>query len=300
MKDYILEFAREFDFPAGAGEALAAAYDRLVAEPENKAAFFGLLNRYEQDMNCDYQQLITEMSALSQQAGIHEYEGGMILPICMAKTLKRYYAEANLPEEMWFTAMSDLKWKLVECKNAYDIWGSFVARWFSRFYSLTRFGFGKLQFEAMPMGIAYEKDGLSLTEESWVINVHIPRTGTRLDQEGMRAAYARAAAFFRERDPRFAEGPMVFKCWSWLLYPKHAEVLKPGSNLHAFFSDYDIVDNGVYENYNEVWRLFDVNYTGDVEQLPQNSSLRRTYADWIRKGEKTGWGLGVYVYDNGK
>lgn len=25
-------------------------------------------------------------------------------------------------------------------------------------------------------------------------------------------------------------------------------------------------------------------------------SLRRAYAEWIRKDEKTGWGYGVYVY----
>ena len=30
--------------------------------------------------------------------------------------------------------------------------------------------------------------------------------------------------------------------------------------------------------------------------MPQNTSLRRAYADWIRKGEKTGCGYGVYVY----
>jgi hypothetical protein len=37
-------------------------------------------------------------------------------------------------------------------------------------------------------------------------------------------------------------------------------------------------------------------YKGNVDELPQDTSLRRAYAEWIRNGEPTGWGYGVFVY----
>ena len=43
---------------------------------------------------------------------------------------------------------------------------------------------------------------------------------------------------------------------------------------------------------------FDVpEYTGDVDELPQDTSRRRAYADWIRRGKKFGGARGVYIYD---
>ena len=61
-------------------------------------------------------------------------------------------------------------------------------------------------------------------------------------------------------------------------------------------NDYDIVSSGEYSNYNEVWRLFDKNYDGDPSHLPTDSSLRRAYAELISRGERTGWGKGVFAF----
>lgn len=158
---------------------------------------------------------------------------------------------------------------------------------------MSRFAIGKLQFELVPFEEKYEKDGVVLTPESTVINVHIPRTGTKLDRESQLAAYEHAAAFFKER---YHLEQIAFVCHSWLLFPRNKEVLLPQSNLYAFISDFDIIKQGEFETYEEVWRLFDMNYNGEVEKLPQNTSFRRAYADWIRKGEKTGWGFGVKIY----
>ena len=175
----------------------------------------------------------------------------------------------------------------MECKSVYDIWGTFVPIWYKGFYQMKRFGFGKLQFEVVPFGRNYEKGGVVLTPDSRVINVHIPRTGTRLDWESLRESYRKAKEFYHQ--------PPAFVCHSWLLFPRNKEVLSPQSNLFSFLADYEIIEQGFYDDYKEVWRLFDVNYNGDVEQLPQDTSLRRAYANWIRNKEKTGWGFGVFV-----
>ena len=174
-----------------------------------------------------------------------------------------------------------------------QIFSSIPAAWYEGFFRMNRFGFGKLQFERWRFGMHYEKDGLVLTPDSEVLNVHIPRTGTRLDPESLRSSYREAAAFYEKQ---WEGRPLVFVCHSWLLFPPNREVLSPTSNLYAFLSDYEIADWGEDPDYSEVWRLFDVQYEGDVEKLPQDTSLRRAYADWIRKGRKVGWGYGVMLY----
>lgn len=294
MKQYLYEFFEEFCYPQEAQTVLTLAYDKISSDADLKCRFEKLLQYYKEDKNYDFEELLRSMNHISQAAGFHEYTGVFLMLICMSKTLKEYYRTAGLSEKIWHTCMCDLKWKLDECKCVYNIWGTFVAPWFSWFFQLKRFGFGKLQFELIKFNGDYEKNGIILNPDSPVVNVHIPRTGTKLDEESLRRSYREASAFYQKE---FGDGPVVFVCYSWLLFPRNKEVVSPNSNLYRFISDYDIVSEGIYEDYSEVWRLFDVNYNGDVEQLPQDTSLRRAYADWIRKGEKTGYGFGVYVFN---
>ena len=294
IKQYLLGFLEEFSYEEEDRAALTAAFEKIAASTELYEEFAELLKRYEEDMNCDFEAIREAMKETSAKAGVHEYTGQLLLFICLSKTMRDYYKKAGLNEEIWFTTVCDLKYKMVECKEVYKICGTFVAPWFDRFYKLERFGFEKLQFEFIPFGMEYNKNGVALKPDSTVINVHIPRTGARLDREGMVSAYQKAADFFREK----LEGnPIVFVCWSWLLFPRNKEILSETSNLYAFISDFDVFYHEEYPDYSDVWRLFDVNYDGNVDHLPQNTSLRRAYADWIRKGEKTGFGYGVYVYE---
>lgn len=53
--------------------------------------------------------------------------------------------------------------------------------------------------------------------------------------------------------------------------------------------------NELLECYCDAWRLFDKEYEGDPEAMPRDTSLRRTYVDWMRKGEPAGWGYGYFI-----
>ena len=293
LKQYLAEFMESFEYPKEDRVIIEEVFDVLEASGEAYQEFLQLLKAYDEDMKCDFTSMRLRMKEVSAKAGIHEYTGFLILFICLSRSLKRYYQEAGYSEEIWFTSMCDLKYKLDECKEVHGIVGTFVPEWYGRFYSLMRFAFGKLQFEIVPFRREYAKNGVVLKEDSRVINVHIPRTGTKLDRESMAASYKMAAEFFKEM---LGDDPVVFVCHSWLLYPKNKEVLSEQSTLYVFINDIDIIEVELYEDYKEVWRLFDVHYDGNVDHLPQNTSLRRAYADWIRKGEKTGCGYGVYVY----
>ena len=88
----------------------------------------------------------------------------------------------------------------------------------------------------------------------------------------------------------------MFVCHSWLLFSAHRKMLKPNSNIISFMDRFDLLESGEYEDYNELWRIFDRRYNGDPDTLGRNSSLHRAYADRVKAGEKTGWGYGAYLY----
>ena len=57
------------------------------------------------------------------------------------------------------------------------------------------------------------------------------------------------------------------------------------------------VRSGEYQNYSEVWRLFDCLYDGNPDNLPADTSLRRAYIERIKSGKLIGHGTGVIVFD---
>ena len=297
MRQFVEAFFQEFDYPADARKQLLAALDAVYAD-KTRARFEALLARYEENMNCDYPQILADMEVISAEAGISVYTGALLVIMCLSKTLQRYHAEAGFDHEVWHNIMEDLKWKLYECKEVHGVWGTFVAGWFRLHMALKIFACGRLQFELIRFGKTYEKNGTVLTPETPVLNVHIPRTMTRLDPESVADAYDRAAAFFRKHFPEEYNDTIVFVCHSWLLFPKHLDVLSEKSNLRQFILGFEILEDFVSDDYHEVWRLFDKNYEGDPDALPCDTSLRRTYVNWIKNGEKIGGGYGVRVYED--
>lgn len=293
IKKYLETFLEQFAFPAEACLVLKQEFKKIQEDKNADQKFSQILHCYMENMECDFTELLQRMHELAKKTGIHEYTGNMLLLICLSEKLKEYYQEQQVDERIWYNSMLDLKWKLDECWCVYGIWGTFVPDWYAGFYQMNRFALGRLQFETCELDVAYEKDGMALRKGDTVINVHIPRTGSRLDRESVSASYKKAAEFFRNRG---LTESVVFVCHSWLLFPRNKEILDQKSNLYQFMEDFDIVQSGEDQDYSEVWRLFDCNYQGDVDQLPQDTSLRRAYAEWIRKDEKIGWGYGIYVY----
>ena len=292
MRKYLKDFMTEYDYPTEAVELLLAAFDKIQLECGTD--FDALVELYETSKDIDYKAAIDKMKELSEKSGVHEYVGAFVLLLCFTRRLREYYHEAKIPDSVYRNTVLDLKYKLDECKCVCGIYGTFVAIWFSGFFKLERFAFGRLQFELIPLGVDYAEDDVFLTKEQRVINVHIPRTGTRLLRESVLESYRMAADFWRGE----LDGKIAFVCSSWLLFPRHLQMLKAGANLLDFISDYTLIASGEYNGYGEVWRLFDMNYDGFPDRLPADTSLRRAYVELIRRGEKTGWGRGIFIYNN--
>ena len=117
--------------------------------------------------------------------------------------------------------------------------------------------------------------------------------GTILTPEMVDDAFDQAAAFFADH---FQDHPMAFFCESWLTFPKMDDLLPLRSNLRHFKERFEIIHTHLYEkgDYSEMWRLYDMDYTGNLDDFPADSSLRRNYLRYLKEGGQVGEGYGVF------
>lgn len=288
MREYLNNFMTKWEYTNEDKEFLLNAFDKIWANDEAKAEFERILGVYESNIKCDqYKEILVPAQNAGYLANVHKYTSGLLIYMCMTKHLKKLYEERGINDQIFYDSMLDLRYKLEECKVVRGMVGSFVAWWFPGFFDLTRFALGRLQFEVVKFGHNYDKNGIKLTPESKVINVHIPRTGTPMDKESCDAAYAQAREFFKEE----AGENCPFICHSWLLFPEHENILPKHTNVYRFFSEFDVFESGENEG-DDLWRLFDTE-DRNPNRLPTDSSLRRNYVEHMKKGGKLGWGLGV-------
>ena len=286
MRDYLVDFLDRFGYDTADVAVLLAAYDRLAQD----ARWDEALGLYEADVGCDQSRVIALADEAAVAVGVHEYTAELLIFLCMSRRLKREYEVRGWADDIFTGSMLDLKYKLEECKLVKGIVGSFVASWFRGFFDLTRVALGRLQFEVVKFGHTYEKDGVVLTPESPVINVHIPRTGTPMRPVDCDEAFAWARTFFADE----VGDPCAFVCQSWLLYPAHEEMLSHESNVYRFMKRFDLICSGDSRNMGDLWRLFDTDEKR-WDKLPADSSLRRAYVERLKAGGRVGWGHGVYI-----
>lgn len=293
MKNYLIDFLKKFEFPLDSHKAFTDAFDKIASKEEYLSRFKSLLKIYADDMDCDYVKLVDDGDLLASECGVHPYTFKIILHIFMAEILRGYYKRKNIPESYWYDSMLDLRYQAETCKLVKDIWGAFCGYWFIYFFQLKRFSFGRLQIEIIDFNREYDKNGLVLSKDSKVFNVHIPRTGGKLDKNEVDRAYEDAMEFYKKY---FNFNSNVFFCHTWLLFPDNLSVLKPDSNMAKFINDYDVFEVELKDDYQELYRLFDMEYTGDVSVLPTNTSLQRAYIEWIKQGKKIGIGCGIHIH----
>lgn len=293
MKNYLIELMNELDFDKEAQDSLLADFAKIEANEQAKAEFYECIASYEANINTDYGALLTNAEKAGEKVGVHKYSAGLLVFMCMSKHLKECYKKEGIDLQIWHDSMLDLKWKLWECKAVKGMWGSFVAWWFPGFFNMTRFALGRLQFDFAKYGNTYSDEEFDLKPDTMIIGVHIPRTMTPFDKASREDAYAKAKAFFA---PKLNGAPMIFTCYSWLLYPAYRDIIPEKSNTRSFMDDFKII--GQYDDkegqYNDAWRLFDMDQPEDINDYPENTSLRRAIKQYLLNGGRTGEGLGIF------
>lgn len=292
-KDYLMQFMKEFDYDSEVQKVLLSAFDKTYSFAESLEKFEKVRIQYEQDSWMDFSNVIKLSDDLAQETKVNPYTMYALTLILLAETCEKHYVANGIERDMWKQNFLDLKYKIEECKGVKGVIGTFCPEWYYRFFAATRFTFGKLQFEKDLFPYTYTKKGITLHPKDIVINVHIPRTGTRLTPQDVDFACAEACHFFEEK---YQLKPIVFVCNSWLLYPENKNILAVDSNLYNFINRFDIIEVKEDTEYKDVWRLFNKEYTGNVDALPNDTSLQRAYVDRIKSGKSLGLGFGVWIY----
>lgn len=291
MKQYLIDFMNEFDYPAEAKEALLGCYDKLMENEKASLAVKKHIELYSSGADRDHYEMLSEMTELSIEVGTPWQTAHIVICILLTKHLKERYCEKGIPEQIWHDTMLDFKWKLFECQRVYHIWGSFVGHWWDQFFTMNIFAVGRLQYQMCPFGRTYDGEEIRLNPDMKALYIHIPSAGP-LTKELREDSYSRAKEFFADY---FGDDPALFVCSSWLLYPGHEEMISHRSNIIDFMHDFKVFECNESERSNDLWRIFDDAYVLPYNLLPRNNSLRRAYAERLCEGKRVGRGVGFFI-----
>ncbi len=118
------------------------------------------------------------------------------------------------------------------------------------------------------------------------IMLHLPENSD-LSKEKRFESYKLARRYF-------GDFPIIAD--SWLLYPEHKKMLSKDSSIVDFMNDFDMIYTHETTDYSELFHVFGRLADYSYDNLPQNTSLQKAYAERIIKGMPIGSGVGVLRY----
>ncbi len=290
MKAYLREFLKSCGYAEQDQAFLTDTYAKIRKYPKPAELWEKAIALYREDIKCDLREVLALADRAGALLGIHPYTAELLILLCLTQRLREEYERRGVDIGIYRDTVLDLKYKNEECKLVKGTVGTFVAEWFFKFFDMTRFALGRLQFQVIEFEHEYEKNGVKLTPHSNVIDVHIPRSLEPLDERSCDEAFSRARAFFADEIGETC----AFVCHSWLLFPGHETMLSHTSNVYRFMNRFDIIQSGISHGKGDLWRLFDTDEK-DPEKLPADTSMRRAYVNHLKNGGKVGWGFGVFI-----
>lgn len=284
--DDLSHFLQRQNYPPAARTALLKAAQQLYGCPAFCAVLERELAAYRAGA-LNYPGANEAVSAAAAQAGVHPYTALLLFYILLCEPLKELYAQRGIPQAIFDNTVLDLRCKAQECFDVHGVWGTFVAFWNEGFFTCRRFGLGRLQYELAPLPCAGQIGAQHFPAGTGAINIHIPSSGP-LRREDCEQSFAQAKRFFNR-------SPALFMCNSWLLYPANRLFLPAHSNILMFMDLFEIISQQNYTEFRDAWRIFHRPAAAPYDDLPQDTSLQRAFAAWLRGGGTVGSGLGILV-----
>lgn len=275
-------------YPQEAQEALLSANQTLEQSAAWRAFAKQSLNEY-QSGTLDFEQALKRTQEIAKECAVNEKTALLLFHLLLAPALREKYQAEHLPLTIFDDSVRDLLYKAKECHTVYGVWGSFVAPWFEDFFRLKRFALGRLQFERAYLPKDCTVQGKTLAKGTPALNLHIPSSGP-LTKALCEDSFQKAKAFFGEEGKE-----TVFLCDSWLLFPRHREILSPESGICQFMDLFTLIECREQPDFFDAWRVFGQETHPPYENLPQNTALQRGYARWLQNGEATATGVGVAI-----
>ncbi len=291
IKERILKFMEWQEFPKEAIDSLTVAV-QAIFESEGKEILKKIVQEYQSDYRISPTLTTERTKEISEHSGIDQRQCNLIVYMGLAEELKKHYLSKGYPVENYNDTIRELKCKLLECHDCFGVWGARTCAVINTHFAMTRFGMGVFQFELIRLERGFVVEGKEFKQGDLAINIHIPRLGEPISYEERHKAYKKAKEFFKSRFPN--EEKVPFYCHTWILFKKHREILKPTSNMISFMDDFSVLRDYEYPDYNEAWRVYGRIFT-KIEDMPQETSLQKAYAEIIRRGEKIGGAEGMFL-----
>jgi len=274
---------------------LEQVFEKLNIPKEARALMHELMDKYGDlsdlqallfDESVHERDVVQKVREKAEELGVHRFSLALYILLRATEPLLAKYREKNIDEAIFWDTIMDIKYKLDECKNVHDIWGVFVLFWYPGFYRMTRFAFGRLQFDlTIYKWEAYEKDGVIVKKGDPVLDCHIPSSG-KLTKELAWDSYRRAVAF---------SGRRVIICDSWMLYPPQFDFLPEHSSILEFAREYEVIEQEDKPDFPNAWRIFGKHSKLSPEEWPTETSLQRAFRERILSGLPVGDGRGVLI-----
>lgn len=299
MKNYnhALLVMEKQDYPAEAREAIIRAEEKILNNEQANKIYESMYKKYWIQKK-NFGDFSDKTKALAELIGEHEYTVSFVLVLNCTKPLLAKYKKEGISEDIYWDTVLDLKAKLLECKENYDVWGTFVDHWFRAFFTLERFGIGRLQFQYTDFCTnLYEDNGVVIKDSEFCIGMHIPSHIGPLTYEARLDSYKRAHEFFRDKFPGKYS---YFTCSSWLLYPDNLNILPENSNVSDFILDFEPLDITRTYDFGDAWRVFGPEWNKPVAELPRKTSMQRAFAEWFEQGKKPGHAYSLIIFDGEK
>ena len=86
-------------------------------------------------------------------------------------------------------------------------------------------------------------------------------------------------------------------CSSWLLYPPYIDVFGENSNTAAFIGNFKIISTTETDDFGDAWRIFSKDFDGNADNLPAETSMQKSFINYIKNVGKFGGGLGILIFD---
>lgn len=234
---------------------------------------------------------------LDKNDDFHLYEKYLIFLLSCVEYMKDDYKRFGISDEIYHQSALDIKYKFDECKTVYGVSGVSDPMWYDRFFRLTRFGIGRLQYEKIPFEFEdFTKGGYTIEQGSAVYNCHIPSSGT-LKTDDVIASFKAAHAFFNQD---LTDNIMPIICYSWLLFPENEQILGENSNVVKFSKLFSPIKAVYHKGFSNAWRVFGKPFDGNIADMPKDTSMQRAILKHLECGNCLGIGIGMLLFDGEK
>ncbi len=288
----------KLNYPEDAKQVIIRTNEKIIANEKANKLYDACYRAYwgrKQNFHC----FSDKIKAIAEEIGESAYTINLVLLINCTKPLLAAYKKNGISEEIYWRSITDLKVKMLECKENFDIYGTFVEGWFRSFYTLERFGIGRFQFDLSDFGEEfYDDNGVFIKDSEFCLGLHIPSHLGPLTYETRMDTYKKAFEFFKDR---FDGKYIIICCNSWLLYPDNLNILPENSNAADFILDFEPLDIKKTYDFGDCWRIFGQGKSClKPAELQRDTTMQKAFAEWFDQGKKAGSAYSMIIFDGEK